>query len=518
MKITKIRALAIVGFFVVAMFATPILSANVNNDILNNGTSTYSLNVPKNVNDATNSAIGDYLNSFEYGKDYGDTDLAVQSSVKELKGDFYAGDDHTYMVRYTKKTLESSPSKTLANSSENAMVAYPGAILLGDSNLANNTPTSVNAYRSDLSMAVDLPMSSKGFTVNPTYANVSGAIHDKTVEWGKTGTEIGANFTYKFTEAKSSHQVSTELGFTAEQLAGLGIGLEWQSTGTETTYVVSYTQIYYVVSIDMTGKTDPGSLFSSETTVADLTNQGIGAHKMPVIVSSVTYGRTIMASITSSMYGDDVKVALEAAIKGTEEGLTVEQKEIVKNSTTSIVFYGGNIPSVMPTTLKEVNNLIKTDTKITSSNVDTAKPLSYTTKWIAGSQELALNKHTDEYYEKEVVQTHAITVTIDFQGIYEGEMSLEYQTFDGFDENGNYINLHTDVIYKGIYYQGHKESFTVTAKHTASMYLTVHGVATSGTPANHLKVEPFDSIKFYHGGTTCNQDFTLWVDGVEVPL
>ncbi len=459
-----------------------------------------------------NNGLNSYLKNINYDPD---KDIVMHSGCTQLPYTYNGDDTQTVTVKYVLQTAKTDGFGTLANSSRISSIAYPGAILEGNSDLADNNPTRVlSPDRSNVTLNIDLPgLSSNVFDVNPTnYGDVKNAIDSKCKEWSQSGSTKEVNMTYTYTKAESEKQLEVELNVTAEKLANLNISSDYVSKGTETKYVVKYSCIYYGVSVSL--KNQPGDYFGPQTTVKDI-NTFIKDHQQGVIVSYVAYGCEVLMSVTSNESSDDVNSAISAAICGTTESLSNEYKEIVNNCKIDVWVNGG--PSGVPVpknsineVKKYVNNCIPTPESITNS-----VPLQYVTSFI-DTGATAHCQSTAEYNEKIVTITQEIEFSYDFSGAFASHNKLVYYTFDKIDENGNYVNERQVELKSGTIYAGNSSVQTITAKHEPRFTLYVTGDGCDDIIGNGVSLYPLESIYYDHGGTTCDQSITVKVDGVTV--
>lgn len=460
----------------------------------------------------TDSEIDSYIRGIKYDPL---TDVAAHSGAKQLPCEFTGSDSGTVTVKYELMTAESGSVEVLANSKANKSIAYPGALIKGDKYLADNAPNPVvSADRADMNFYIDLPISNSGFTANPANPEkVYNAIYAKCDEWAKSGKAISYDGVYEYSQAMSSSELKVDFNLTAEALQGLGLGLNWTQSAKETVTVIKYTQIFYTVSVSTSSlQSNPSNYFGKKTTLEDLKYQ-IKDHQQAVLVDTVSYGRTVVATVTSKSSANDVDMAISAAIAGTDESLSGGPKKALEESTVSMYIFGGPTPENTPKTIEGFIDYIA-DSSITIDNISTAEPVQYTTRWI-DSGDRATSQSTAEYNAMTVTETKAIDFSIHFDGAYEEQIWLYYTTYDYIDTTGKKINERNVEQYYGKYTSGAHKYFTITAKHNTDFYITVHAYGGQDVCTKAL-ITPLDTIHVEHGGGICTQSFTLQVDGKTV--
>jgi hypothetical protein len=155
--------------------------------------------------------------------------------------------------------------------------------------------------------------------------------------------------------------------------------LDVTRTAQESTVMASFYQRLFTVSI-VTPAT-PADYFSPDFTTADLNEQAalgrIAPTNPPVVVGSMSFGRVLVYSVTSTASTDDLGAAIDAAYSGGAASgsisLTDQQKQILNNARYQVVALGGNEADVL--------SLIKTHTLgdyfTHHSDLATAVPISY---------------------------------------------------------------------------------------------------------------------------------------------
>jgi thiol-activated cytolysin len=104
---------------------------------------------------------------------------------------------------------------------------------------------------------------------------------------------------------------------------------------------VQFTQAYYTVDVD--APEAPSGLFAPDVTLEDMQREF--GDEAPVYVSSVTYGRTVLFTITSELSAEEVHAALEFAYRGTvsvDGSTSMSHEEVLQSSEITAFVLGGS--------------------------------------------------------------------------------------------------------------------------------------------------------------------------------
>ena len=235
--------------------------------------------------------------------------------------------------------------------------------------------------RAPLTIYTDLlgPQVSTTIT-NPDAASVQQGISDLVNKAIAANVPVPLRASYLQTDEQSSSQALLKLGFSAKYMGvSASAKLESNRTAQESTVMASFVQRMFTVSI-VTPST-PAAYFSRDFTKADLDAQKaegrISENNPPVVVGSISYGRTLLYSVTSAASTSELSGALNAAYGGgaasAEINLDGRQQEILNRARYQVVALGGQESDAM--------SLIKThklgDYFTSQSNPATAVPISY---------------------------------------------------------------------------------------------------------------------------------------------
>lgn len=227
-------------------------------------------------------------------------------------------------------------------------VAWPGALLIGDRNLAQGTPTPLTLPRGPVTILVDLPgLTAQERTVkikNPTNVTVKNAIDKavqtwlrKSVDWNPPLKAFGES-----QKSFSQSQVGVDLGFGAQWTSGsVSAAMKMQSDHERTVTMQVFKQVYFSVEIEDTGT--PGSFFAA--------NYKLGANDVsntapPMYVRSVDYGRLIVAQmqVDKALTEIEAEAAMKYAGSVTVEGnVSTKIKNAAESAQFRAIAIGGGV-------------------------------------------------------------------------------------------------------------------------------------------------------------------------------
>jgi Thiol-activated cytolysin len=183
---------------------------------------------------------------------------------------------------------------------------------------------------------------------NPDAANVQSTIGDLVTEAENQGVSVPTVAVFQQSSASTVEQGLLSLGFSAKYLTAKASGsLSVTRNVTTSTVIASLVQRYYTAAI-VTPST-PADFFGPEVTLDDFREQQelgrVGIGNPPVIVSSISYGRIFLMSISSNTTEDKLSGAVSAEFSVVGNGgkveLSVEQKKIMSEAKIQVVSNGG---------------------------------------------------------------------------------------------------------------------------------------------------------------------------------
>ncbi|KYH34220.1 perfringolysin O precursor [Clostridium tepidiprofundi DSM 19306] len=349
------------------------------------------------------------------------------------------------VVEHKKKSLTTSPVDISIIDSINDRT-YPGAIQLANEDFIENRPDIVICKRKPLNISIDLPGMKNENTVtvdNPTYGNVSGAIDSLVSYWNSKYSSthtLPTRTQYSESMVYSKSQIAAALNVSAKVLDNsLGIDFNAISNGEKKVMIVAYKQIFYTVSAELPN--NPSDLFDESVTFEELTRKGINDENPPLMVSNVSYGRTIYVKLETSSDSQDVQAAFKFLLKDVNVDASSKYKHIFDNSTFTAVVLGGDSREhnkIITKDFNEIRNIIKENSEFSSKNP--GYPISYTSVFLKDNS-IASVKNRTEYIETKSTQYSKGKITIDHYGAYVAQFDISWDELS-FDKNGKEVLKH----------------------------------------------------------------------------
>lgn len=244
-------------------------------------------------------------------------------------------------------------------------VLYPGSLLQGD-DIEQGLLRSVRLPRSPITMTISLNTEETSITVaNPTTSAMRTAVANlirraDTRLGGDTIDVVPGNMFFNRTEAHSYEQSLNAVGISAgyddkiftSVNASFNFGSE--RTADSHTITVNLVEPLFTIFFEEDNLRTPADLFAETVTAEDLRQEEsagrMGRDNLPVYVKSVTYGRVMMYTLTSTEV--ETFEELETAVRashgafGAELDGSVEygeqERNIIRNSRETLIAFGGS--------------------------------------------------------------------------------------------------------------------------------------------------------------------------------
>jgi len=418
-------------------------------------------------------------------------------------------------VTYQRKTVSNGGVDSLYNISSNTNDVYPGAILRADGGLANGSPTQIALGRSDVSLNLNLPNSGGATTVNPyNYSDVRQAIDNKLKEWADNGGVAPISYNMLYTKTESVNQASVALGISTDVLGKIGLSSKWSSKTESTTYVIAFTQVFYTVSASL--KSNAHDYFASDISLDSVKDALDG--KPSVYVKSVTYGRTVAVSLTSTDEKTDFNVIVKAieelgkAGSQTTVGARAEALKTLNSLSFSATVVGGNAIGVKLNSMEDVMALLNKD--ITIKDYQAAAFLNAKMVFL-GNNQPAKSLNSTEYVEKVTTVNTPLKITFKQTGVYMGNCEIYFQTFTGVTNDG-FTGVKWDSFDRCQSKSSTPYSATITPNHLSEFKISIW--ASGGKqPLDNVQIPtPHESIYVETWGWSLKVKYSIEVDGKEV--
>lgn len=374
--------------------------------------------------DAPSEGVNDYLDSLPDWEEFSPPQ-EDESSVSDVRtfDSFTGQNDERYGCISRQASLTATPDDVVIYSPDSEIL-YLGSLLTGEGYVGGigTLEELPIRQRAPLTISIDLLAENNTRVVeNPDLSTVKQAIGGLIEEATNTGLVAGANISSTISESHSVEQGALSIGLSARYMnASVKANLETSRSDEQTSLQIRF--LHRMFTVSMVLPQTPGELFSDEFTQARLDEQvaagRIGPDNVPVYVSSIVYGRMLVATMTSSSSQNEMEAALkanyDAVIAGGEASLTQAQRELLEESEIKIVAIGGSAAGV--------EEMLRTGNLRDYFNIEapltTAVPLSYTIRSVSDNAIAAVSE-TTSYELKECLGTVYFTDEVEWNNAVE---------------------------------------------------------------------------------------------------
>lgn len=320
---------------------------------------------------------------------------------------------------------------------------YLGSILLANQKLMENLPIEVACEKKALTFRVNnLPGLTSDEAIatieNPRASSVIGKIQDISQLWLDKYSDENTNTTildYKESMVYSEAQLMTEFGLEIGRISGK-LNFDFNNNENKQIYLCRLKQIYYSATMD--APNEPSDLISDNVSWDELVRKGVNDKNPPVYVSNIDFGREIYIKFETKETSKNVKNAFSALVKGVDINNNTEYKEIIKNSTFSLLIIGGNIEEIKGEGLEALTDISKIiNNGLKFSKASPAFPISYTTTFLKNN-EIAVTRTRTDYIETTTTIFRRGELILSHFGAYVARFYVNWEEFN-FDSNGNEI-------------------------------------------------------------------------------
>ncbi|HET6350033.1 MAG TPA: thiol-activated cytolysin family protein [Candidatus Krumholzibacteria bacterium] len=388
----------------------------------------------------------------------------------------------------------------------NATALKPGMMVQGRG-VKDGTLNTIGLKRSPLSLSINLALADPSRDIEtPNSSSIQDAIASLQREADDRLGDLDvvpAQINFSATSAYSKEQAMLSAGLSLRYNAVLSSGsvagsLSQSSAITRHTVLVKLLQPMYTISFADDQKAEPADFFAPDLMQADFERQQelgtMGAGNLPCYVQSVTYGRMVVYSMstTESTTDDEYKLAVQASY-GAWSGsgsVSTRQKSLVQNSTVEVQVFGG--------TQGQGLDAIKTALKsgdfsafLQAAPATTAVPLSYRINDLKNRQPATIGDATRfKIQQCEAVNDLQFTTSLDSVIVVNGCDAETGFDIECFATMFNPMSSHTLVHVTPPTYSFPKESlpslsgiaiFTVTAGSDSRLEFLTDVGSTSGT-------------------------------------
>lgn len=253
-----------------------------------------------------------------------------------------------YVCQSKPYTLSDTPDQIVMYD-PNRSILYAGAMIQGKShkNQVGSLQGLQIAERNPITVSIpDLPTGANQRTVFPTQGNVDsvrGEMIGSAVA-NDLATPSSSHFEMASYHSEASFALSSKLSARYLRFEGTASGSTSRGVS-ETTVTAHYTEKMYTVTVEP----PVGGFFSEDFTNEVLANyvgqKLIGPDNLPVYISEIVYGRSMMFSVTSSASESQIRAAMQASYDGLVNSgsgsIDVQHKTVLQNSRIAITSLGG---------------------------------------------------------------------------------------------------------------------------------------------------------------------------------
>ncbi|XP_054272709.1 tetanolysin-like [Macrosteles quadrilineatus] len=384
------------------------------------------------------------IDSYIYGMNYSrDQVLAYKGESKtsvpvQTEGKMDA--NHNFIVITREKKTAQNGMSDIGVVTANEHRTYPGSLLLANQRLIDNSPDVLSLPRAPLTYTVNLPgLTTDGhFTIDPTFAQYQSTKENTLKTWFEkhpNDQSVVANFHSDYTFAYSQEYLRVKFGleFKNTQVES-SIDFSAMQKQEKLIMVHKFKQVFYTVSVEHSHK--PSDLFAPSVTL-DALKQKTDINNPPVIVDSVSYGRTIYVKLETSSTDREAKATL--ATKATNFDLKAdaeaEIKSKLKNLNMQVFVIGGSsehIQLINAKTFKEVNDVLVKYAKFSRDNL--GYPISYSAQFIKDNSRAIVQMSTDYIETTSTIHSKGI-IKIVHKGGFVMQWAVKWKEVS-YDSNG----------------------------------------------------------------------------------
>jgi hypothetical protein len=362
---------------------------------------------PPSGSSTLNTFVAGLPNWNEVSPDQPEND-GVPTSQEPVTSEETAANGGLYTCTTTQYSVTKNPDE-IALHNPDAAVLWPGALIRGGSHLTvgslellavsreKRAPPGISIQGGGV---LGIPGGVSTIVEQPVGSTIREGINQIVANTLGADVAVGAGASsFTSVESHSSQQALLSLGLDARYLGAEASGrLNYSKDASQHTYTAYFVQRLFTVAIDLPER--PASLFADTVSAEDLQDLGVSADNLPVYIDSVSYGRILMFSFTSSDSREQIAAALEfsynSPVGGVDGFAETALRETLRTARIEIFALGG------PNT--GVQNLIR-DGNLAGYfeaplAINQVEPISFTLRNL-GDNRLARVANTTQYDVKE---------------------------------------------------------------------------------------------------------------------
>ena len=348
-------------------------------------------------------AIDAYFKSLEYDES---AVLAANLATQEQTRDVIVrGANGNYMVMHQTRAQDTECFDTFSVMNSMTDIIYPGSLLVADRYLLAGNPTPIEIARNPLKITIANANTTKGTgvstTVNPTKASdVYDGIKKLRDDFAE-GTDFPAQISARIEKIESAEQIKAKMHLSQKVWGEMNLDVEAVNNHKKQACMVDISQVFYTVTAD---KCKGADLFADDVTVDDVAYE-IDDDNPAVMVSSVDYGRKIIACIQTDDTSFDLKTSLEASgLGGKLAGKAeAEYSKQLSDCSVKVFILGGSSSKGGQFLTLSIDQLLKIAGETTGYE-GYAMPISYSTRF-AKSGRVAQSNYLGDKWINEVTES-----------------------------------------------------------------------------------------------------------------
>lgn len=270
-----------------------------------------------------------------------------------VTGETTGSDNNLYACTTTPYSITKNPQE-IAVHNPDAAVLWPGALIRGRSHLQTGSLELLAVSRdkrAPLGISIQgggvlgIPGGVSAIVEQPVGSAMREGINQIVVNTLGADVAVGAGASsFNSVESHSSSQALLNLGLDARYLGAAASGrLNYSRAANEYTYTAYFVQRLFTVVVDLPER--PSSFFADNVTAADLQSLGISDDNLPLYIDSVSYGRILMFTFTSSDSRERIAAALEfsynSPVGGVDGFAEAELRQTLSTARIEIFALGG---------------------------------------------------------------------------------------------------------------------------------------------------------------------------------
>ncbi len=297
------------------------------------------------------------------------------STVVDSDGNYYQETTTKYRIDQQYQKYKPIGNTSLKSSDE----IYPGAIIQGKYWHESGELISYGDFKGRKPMTITVEgISNLGSkTTLPDKEFMKLALAEIFSE--NTGEMSSINsYEYSKIESHSFDQVAFGLGLQGSWIfGGFGANVDFENSVNKHTIAIYFNQKYFTVVTDQ--PTSPSGFFTGAYNLTEI-EQTISSDNPAGYISSITYGRSLIATMTSAYSQEQMMAAIEGQFGSFSGELNGSYQDIWNNSSFTVSVSGGDNSNGLITDIEGVIDFINDGMSI--QDISEAVPISYNVKYL----------------------------------------------------------------------------------------------------------------------------------------